>query len=283
MNIGLVLSGGMAKGALQLGALYALSEFIPTEEIKYVSCASVGILNGYAYMTNKLERAKKMWSELCSNGKKMGLYRFLKSDILQQDIIGLYDPNDSVSSEFYCSLLELSSKNIVYKDISKVDNDKIPLYLKASVALPVCNRAVQVDGSGYFDGATVDNVPVFPLLDREIDYIICIYFDDVCYKFESTEFDNKIIKITFPNETSLKQSFVFQQDRIDNMLEVGYERTKSILKEYFSAGYDNLEQIYRNIDIMNQNNRDSRLRLTGDVIITNFNKLTQKLTRKKIL
>lgn len=281
MNIGLVLSGGMAKGALQLGALYALSEFIPLEEIKYVCCASVGTLNGYAYMTNKLEKAKQMWSGLCNNGK-MGLYQFLKSEILQQSIIGLYDPNDSLPSEFYCSLLELSAMNIVYKDLSKVDKDKLPLYLKASVALPVCNRAVQVDGSGYYDGATVDNIPVLPLLEREIDYIICIYFDDVCYKFENTDFDNKIVKITFPNETSLRQSFVFQQDSIDNMLEDGYERTKNILKQYFSDGYDNLEQIYRNIDLLNQN-KDSRLRLTGDVIITNFNKITQKLTRKKIL
>ena len=33
MNIGLLLSGGMAKGALQLGALCALSEIIPLEEI----------------------------------------------------------------------------------------------------------------------------------------------------------------------------------------------------------------------------------------------------------
>ena len=283
MNIGLVLSGGMAKGALQLGALYALSECIPLEEIKYVTCASVGTLNGYAYMTNKLERAKQMWSGLCSDSNKMGLFQFLKSDILQQAIINLYDPNDSLSSEFYCSLLELSTRNIAYKDLSKVDKDKIPLYLKASVALPVCNRAVEVDGSGYYDGAVVDNIPVFPLLDLELDYVICIYFDDICYKFESTDFDNKIIKITFPGETSLKQSFVFQQDTIDNMLEVGYERTKDILKQYFSDGYDNLEQIYRNIDLMNRANKHSRLRLTGDVITTNFNKLTQKFAKRKII
>ena len=283
MNIGLVLSGGMAKGALQLGALYALNEYIPLEEIKYVCCASVGALNGYAYMTNKLEQAKKMWSGLCQNGKRMGLTQFLRSDVLQQDIINLYNPNDSLSAEFYCSLLELSSRNIVYKDLSKVDKEKIPLYLKASVALPVCNRSVQVDGSGYYDGATVDNIPVFPLLDREIDYIICIYFDDICYKFENVDFDNKIIKIIFPNETSLRQSFVFQQDSIDNMLEVGYERTKNVLKEYFSDGYDNLEQIYRNIELINQNTKESHLRLTGDVIITNFNKITQKLTKRKIL
>ena len=149
--------------------------------------------------------------------------------------------------------------------------------------MPVCNRSVKVDGSEYHDGAVVDNVPVFPFLDREFDYVICIYFDDVWYKFESADFDNKIIKITFPNETSLKQSFVFQQDSIDDMLEVGYERTKNILKQYFSDGYDNLEQIYRNIEFINQNNKDSRLRLTADVIITNFNKITQKLTRRKIL
>ena len=73
------------------------------------------------------------------------------------------------------------------------------------------------------------------------------------------------------------------EDSIDNMLEVGYERTKNILKEYFSDGHDNLEQIYHNIDFINQNNKDSRLRLTGDVIITNFNKITHKLTRRKIL
>ena len=283
MNIGLVLAGGMAKGALQLGVLYALSEFIPLEEIKYVSCASVGTLNGYAFMTNKLAQAKKMWSELCSNGKKMSLSQFLKSDILQEDIINLYDPKDSLSPEFYCALLELSARNIVYKDLSKVDINNIPLYLKASVSIPVWNRAVQVDGCGYFDGATVDNVPVFPLLNRDIDYIICVYFDDICYKFESTDFDNKIIKITFPDETSLRQSFVFEQDSLDRMLEIGYERTKDILKKYFSDGYDNLEQIYRNIDLMNRANKHSRLRLTGDVITTNFNKLTQKFAKRKII
>ena len=53
MNIGLVLSGGMGKVAYQIGALRALNEFIPLKEIKYISFASVGVLNGYAYATDK--------------------------------------------------------------------------------------------------------------------------------------------------------------------------------------------------------------------------------------
>jgi hypothetical protein len=47
-------------------------------------------------MTNKLEKAKQMWSGLCNNGK-MGLYQFLKSDVLQQSIVNLYDWRE----EFY--------------------------------------------------------------------------------------------------------------------------------------------------------------------------------------
>ena len=61
MNIGLVLSGGMGKGAYQIGALRALNEFIPLKEIKYISCASVGVLNGYAYATDNLDVAEDIW------------------------------------------------------------------------------------------------------------------------------------------------------------------------------------------------------------------------------
>ena len=60
MNIGLVLSGGMAKGAYQIGALKAILNFLPIDEIKYISCASVGTLNGYAFAVNKLEHAEKI-------------------------------------------------------------------------------------------------------------------------------------------------------------------------------------------------------------------------------
>ena len=70
MNIGLVLSGGMAKGAYQIGALKALNHFIPLEEIKYISCASIGVLNGYAYATESLDRAEKMWKNIF-NSKKL--------------------------------------------------------------------------------------------------------------------------------------------------------------------------------------------------------------------
>lgn len=44
MHIGLVLSGGMGKGAYQIGALTAIDEFFNPSEFEYVSAASIGVL-----------------------------------------------------------------------------------------------------------------------------------------------------------------------------------------------------------------------------------------------
>ncbi len=284
MNVGLVLSGGMAKGAYQIGALKALNSFVPLSEIKHISCASIGVLNGYAYATQSLDRAEQMWKDLCSSDDtRLVIGQVLRSSMLQQNIATLYDAEKSLSPTFYCSLLDLGHRNLVYKDLSAVRRETLPLYLKASVAMPIYNRSVQVENTSYFDGAMIDNIPVYPLLKHNLDYIICLYFDDTCYKFENTYFDNKIIKITFPCDSILKQSVVFKNGSIDSMINIGYERTRLLLKPIFSKGYDDLDHIYRVIDYTNRNCKNTCLRITGDMLVTNLNKITQKLTKRKIL
>lgn len=283
MNIGLVLSGGMAKGAYQVGALRAISKFIPLEDIKYISCASVGVLNGYAFATDNLDCAEQIWRNVTNDDTRLLVNQVLKSSMLQQNIAKLYTPDKQLSSTFYCSLFDTTHLNIVYKDLSAVNSELIPLYLKASVAMPIYNKAVQINKKSYFDGAMIDNIPVFPLLKHNLDYIICIYFDDTCYKFENSHFDNKIIKLTFPAESAIKQSVVVKQSHLDHMIQNGYERTNFLLKSIFTEGYDNLEFIYKAIDYLNNGNQNKNLRITGDVLVTNLNKITQKLTRRKIL
>ncbi len=282
MNIGLVLSGGMAKGAYQIGALKAISEFIPLEEIKYISCSSVGVLNGYAFATKKLVQAEKMWKTICESNSRLVIGQILKSSLLQRDIIELYDESDKLTSFFYTSLLDIGCKNIVYKNLSSVEGEKIPLFLKASVAMPIYNRAVIIDGSYFFDGAMVDNIPVFPLLKHKLDYIICIYFDNTGYKFENTYFDNKVIKITFPCVNNIRESLVFKQDDIEDMITKGFDRTNDILNSTLKNGYNDLEYIYRNIECK-KNNEIKTLRITGDVLVTNLNKVVQKFADKKII
>lgn len=282
MNIGLVLSGGMAKGAYQIGALRAITDLIPLSEIKYISCASVGVLNGYAYATNKLNQAEIMWKNVCSGDTRMIVSQILKSSLLQQDIKNLFAGNDKLTSVFYASLLDITHKKIVYKNLTSVDNSKISLYLKASVAMPVYNRAVMIDDVSYFDGAMIDNIPVFPLLKHNLDYVLCIYFDDVYYKFENAYLDNKIIKITFPCKSFLKQSVVMQRDSIERMIESGYGRTIDILDSVLKNGYEDLDYIYKATEYRNRNEIRS-LRITGDVLVTNLNKVVQRFAKRKII
>ncbi len=283
MNIGLVLSGGMAKGAYQIGALKAISKYVPLEEISCVSGASIGVLNGYAYATGNLQKAEQLWNTICDNNTRMIINQILRSSLLQHNIAALYDKDMPLHSTFYASLLDIDHRNIIYKDLFSVPHETIPLYLKASVSMPVYNKAVPVEGQSYYDGAMVDNIPVFPLLKHDLDYIICLYFDDTSYKFENTYFDDRIIKITFPCETRLKQSITFQQDSIEDMIQSGYDTTNNLLKIIFAEGYQNLDYIYHTIKFINRNTKSSNLRITGDVLVTNLNRITQRLTKRKVL
>lgn len=283
MNIGLVLSGGMAKGAYQIGALRALETFIPIEEIKYISCASVGVLNGYAFATKRLSEAEDVWHNICSNDTRLIISQILKSSMLQQNIEKLYSLENRLTHTFYASLLDFSHRLVVYKNLEAANQEDIPEYLKASVAMPLYNHAVTIHGISYFDGAMADNIPVFPLLKHSIDYIICIYFDDYNYTFENTYFDNKIVKLVFHGDSLLKQSVVFQRNSIDRMIDEGYNHTYHLLKSVFSDGYDNLDSIYQTISYLNEERKGTKLYITGDVLVTNINKLMQKLTKKKLI
>ena len=149
--------------------------------------------------------------------------------------------------------------------------------------MPIYNRAVRINGVAYFDGAMIDNIPIYPLLRQKLDYIICIYFDDVCYKFENTCFDQKVIRITFPCENRLKQSVVLSREGIQAMLDGGYECGMRLLSPVFSQGHEALSHIYRAVEEENAKQKERRLRLTGDVLVTNLNKITQRLTKRKIL
>ncbi|MBE7064297.1 MAG: hypothetical protein E7384_00560 [Ruminococcaceae bacterium] len=282
MDIGLVLSGGMAKGAYQVGALKAISEFIPREDIKCVSCASVGVLNGYAYVTGQVDKAEDMWRNFCADEGKTVINKVLKSAALQDIITRLSEDSPALSADFYTTLLDATNKTTVYKNLNVQALDAKE-YLQASVAMPFYNDAIKIEGVSYFDGAVIDNIPVYPLFKRKLDYIVCIYFDDVCYKFENDSFDNRIIKVTFPSDSVIKQSVVFKKESIDRMIDDGYKRTKEILSKMLADGYENVESVYKNIEENDKADNERNLRVTGDVMVTNLNKITKRFVKRKIV
>ena len=141
---------------------------------------------------------------------------------------------------------------------------------------------MKLDDCSFYDGGFVDNIPVHPITKHKLDYLICIYFDDIGYKFESNAFDKKIIKITFPDMNNIKNSFFITSQSIDDMIKEGYEHAHKILSKAFANGYEDKEFVLARIKKVNSRAENPKLRLTTDVVITNVNKALSLFAKRKI-
>ena len=74
-NIGLVLSGGGAKGAYQVGVWKAMEEFGLTNKVKAASGTSVGALNATLFANVTTTKAQQLWKE------KIGFLAVLTPDL----------------------------------------------------------------------------------------------------------------------------------------------------------------------------------------------------------
>lgn len=281
MHIGLVLSGGMGKGAYQIGALTAIDEFFNPSDFEYVSAASIGVLNTYAYLTNGLEKARQIWESVNLKGEKRFITSVLKSFFLQDIITTIVSP-ERIENNFYVPLLDLRNRELSYYNFKEISPAEIDPYLRASIAMPFYNKGISIGEKTLYDGAVVDNIPVYPvLLKNDLDYVICIYFDDFNYIFEDYAADNKIIKLTFPDDKIISNSININHDAITYMLCEGYSRTKRVLSDIFSAGTDDLHTIYQKIEQNNSYEDKKKIRITGDVVVTNMNRVVRKVVRHK--
>ena len=277
-HIGLVLSGGMGKGAYQVGALSAISEFFSPSDFEYVSAASVGVLNTYAFLTNNLEQAKHIWENVNLQGSRRFITSVLKSNYLHDVIEGLV-VDTQIENTFYVPLLELSTRELEYYDFSKIAPEDMQQYLSASVAMPFYNKGVKIGTKALYDGAVVDNIPIYPVLKEKLDYVLCIYFDEVNYIFEDYDSDNKVLRLTFSDDKIVSNSVYIKHDSIVKMIDEGYRKTKEILSFVFSEGFEDLDFIHERIEEINAANNNRTMRITGDVIVTNINKLAKKIVR----
>lgn len=282
-HIGLVLSGGMGKGAYQIGALTAIDEFFKPSEFEYVSAASIGVLNAYSYLTNNMEKAIKIWKSVNPNGKNRFITSVLKGSFLQ-DVIPSIISTETIVNNFYVPLFDLKNRELIYCNFRNITPMEIEQYLHASVAIPFYSKGIKIEKKIFFDGAVIDNIPIFPMLKCDLDYVICIYFDDFNYIFEGVSFNNRIIKLTFPDDKIISNSIDLNHDAIIYMFNEGYRKTKQVFSDVFSNGTDDLETIYYKIEQNDSLGSNKKFRITGDVVVTNMNKILKKIiTKKQIL
>lgn len=282
-RIGLVLSGGMAKGAYQIGVLRALREYLAPEDILYTSASSIGVLNAYAFLTGKLDRAGEMWRDCNPEQRNLRSIELMRSGHLYGVIDQLFDPEDRLEHSFYISLYNSTQNRLSYVDLALADPALRHDYLLGAVSVPPLNQGVNIHGERIYDGAIIDYIPVFPLVEKDLDYVLCIYFDPNHVCFECPEFDRRVAKIVLPDDTMLSSFVVLSRERIQYMLNKGYDEGQAVFRELFAHGSGDTPYILSTIGRMNQNKQNAKMRITGEILVAGFNRVTKMLTRKQAI
>ena len=157
-----------------------------------------------------------------------------------------------------------------------------PAYLRAGISIPIYNKQVQIGSGFYSDGAFIDNTPIYPLYEKSLDYILCIYFDDCSYAFENEAFDKKVIKLPLPLKNLFTETFVLNKDGVAAMIARGYDATKQTLDVVFKNGTQDIDFI-RSVSALLDKDKPGKYRITGEVVIRNLNKVTKRIAARKVL
>ena len=189
---GLVLDGGGARGAYQIGAWKALKE--AGVRISAVAGTSVGALNGALICMDDMEKAEKIWSEMefshvmsvddewmrqfFQGEQKLGdilaelrrIFRDRGVDVtpLRRLIHEAVDEKKirSCGKEFCIVTFSLTDMKELELSISDIPEGRLEDFLLASAYLLGFKNEPMEDGKRYIDGGIFNNVPADILAER---------------------------------------------------------------------------------------------------------------------
>ena len=278
MKLGLVLGGGTAKGAFQVGVLKALARVFPPESFSCISASSIGVLNAYAFCTDQMEGAENLWYHLPFTSLP-AFARYVRREDYFERLLEGFEFRKSAIPDFYITYLELANLALHYYNLGTADPSAHALYLKAGVAIPPFCRPVKIDGARCLDGALVDNIPITPLLKHGCDYIITVYFDKDDYVFFDDETDRRILRINLMDQGIVRDTFKFEELFLRELVQKGEEvcsRKLEIWAPRIARGEPVPEPE------TDETEKKKRIQFTGDMLLNRVNAAASRIAQYRI-
>lgn len=198
MKRALVLSGGGAKGAYQIGCIKALKELKINYDI--ITGTSVGSLNGVLITQHDLKKAIKLWQNMNFNFvfdedilKKYNNAKTLKDIIamfgknffenggmdisnLENLVKDLFDEKKFYNSNIDFGFSTFNATSLKGEKYKKNDfkNEKILDYVIASASCYPAFKMKKINKMNYIDGGFFDNLPINHAIEMGADEIIVI-------------------------------------------------------------------------------------------------------------
>lgn len=252
---GLVLEGGGAKGAYQIGVWKAFLE--AGVKIKGIAGTSVGGLNGAFICMGSLDAAVHIWENLTysrimsipdkvAEGVIHGTLnmserinatmKFLKNggvDVtpLRELIEGAIDPQVIKASpmELYVTTFNVDEMKEEQINLKEVEDSLVQDYLMATAYMAPVFKVEKLHGVRYIDCGALDNVPIGILLDQGYKDIIVVRI----YGVGNTK------KVEIPEDVSVRE--IAPKNSLGSVLEFDGKRSKrNIVRGYL----DGMRAIY---------------------------------------
>ncbi len=282
MNVGIVLSGGANNGIYEIGCIKAIAEHFEADEISCISASSIGSLVGASFSSGQLDFMIKTLKQLDSGGSRKFFLSFSRNKELYNKIHDLIKEETPLKTTTYVTVWNFTERKTEYINLNELSVSDSQNYLCAAVTVPAINKGVKIKENIFFDGAIVDNIPVYPLLEKELDIVFCIYFDNHNYCFENEEFNKKVVKLLDFPRVGRFDILVFDPKRIDNMINYGYEYTKKIISQIDFNG--TADELYDSIKTVNNISKfNVKYRLTADSSIAALNKVMSRFSKRNII
>ena len=265
----MVLSGGGAKGAYQVGAFKALLEY--PISIDMVSGSSIGGINALLYATLIYPKIEELWDNFTFDD-------FFEEDdnpfdgLSSRDTLTrlLYENIDKDRLEGAIPIFNTVCVDSLHPEYKLLNNKSIDDMVKivlATSALPVIYSRVLYDDKSYQDGGIADNLPVLPLYNLGAKNLLVVSLSkDLRVDTSIFKFDNLIEIYPYKDLGGLFTGTLnFDKNYLKFLKELGYMDTKRVLNDFF--GIKNITTAERDYE---EASRNYRLSKTTDSIDSNM-------------
>lgn len=254
-KVGVVLSGGGAKGAYQIGVWKALNKL----KIKYdiVTGTSVGALNGLMFVQKEYRKAYKIWKNISYdfifdeheklNVKADEIYKIYISEFfkhggmevkqLERQIELAYDEKKFYSSNVDYGIVVFNLSKLKPEMItkSKLTKENIKDYVLASACCFPTFKIKKIQGTNYIDGGYYDNMPINLCEELGATKVIAVDTKAIGIKRKVKNKDLEVITIS-PNNKIIPL-LVFDKNLAIQTMKFGYNDTMKVFGKYIGKTF----------------------------------------------
>lgn len=267
-KIGLVLCGGGAKGAYQVGVIRVLEEFGLCDKVQAICGASIGAINGTLFLQFTPEQIEDFWfdcpwSSVFSisqeNMKRMnhiidsmnqhqlspffGMVNMatvantvglpLKRSGFEKAFRHYLNPSliQQNKTDLYVSCGRVKTTERRYFKLNSLSSKQMKQVLMATTAVPILYDPVKIEDNYYVDPMKYEKVPIRPLLETDCDTIIIVYTNPY-YRINQFRIEGKRIIEIYPTRelgNGIYGAFDFRTSVLNYYMDLGSEDAYRVL------------------------------------------------------